>query len=129
MSQLRDWSRHFQQYYDIARNPQPMHYVDVREPFNLNDMMVYRMWFERACMHSIYLKKKHAETLQEGLPTPTVDQSQRGHIPSGPKETRKVKSMSITTYVKSFVNSYALSFFSASASYQGCCARYSVHDG
>lgn len=110
MSQLRDWSRHFQQYYDIARNPQPMHYVDVREPFNLNDMMVYRMWFERACMHSVYLIKKHAETLQEGLPTPTVDQSQRGHIPSGPKETRKVKSMSITTF-QFFCQFLCLKFF------------------
>ena len=129
MSQMRDWSVHFRHHYEIARNPQQMHYVEVQEPFNSNDMMVYRMWFERACMHSVYLKKKHAETLQEGLPTPTVDQSQRGHIPSGPKETRKVKSMSITTYVKSFVNSYALSFFAAFASYQGCCSRYSVHDG
>ena len=111
MSQMRDWSVHFRHHYEIARNPQQMHYVDVQEPFNSNDMMVYRMWFERACMHSVYLKKKHAETLQEVLPTPTVDQSQRGHLSSGPKETCKVKSMSITTYVKSFVNSYASKSF------------------
>ena len=57
-------------------------------------------------MHALHLleKKKHAETLQEGLPTPTVDQSQRGHIPSGPKETRKVKSILMSSLLSSLLS-------------------------
>jgi hypothetical protein len=86
MAQYRDWSQHFAAHYDIARHPEG-HYVLVSDLFDPRDLLVYRVWYVGACMHSYLLPSQYTRGLRQKMP---VESRQGGHISSGPRDIRSV---------------------------------------
>ena len=63
---------------------------EVGHPWDINDLLRYRKWYQENCMASVYLFGKHVEGMDRNVPIPRDEHSKAGYIPSGPRFVRNV---------------------------------------
>ena len=66
------------------------HVYEVNHLFDVNDLVRYRMWYQKDCMANVYLFGQHVEGMDRNVPVPRDEHSKAGYIPSGPRFVRNV---------------------------------------
>ena len=63
---------------------------EVGHPWDINDLLRYRKWYQENYMASVYLFGKHVEGMDRNVMVPRDEHSKSGYIPSGSTFVRNV---------------------------------------
>ena len=85
------------------------HVYEAGHPWDVNDIIQYRTWYQRNCMSSVYLFGKHVKGMDRNIPVPKDEHSKSGYIPAGSTFVRNVNFSNYEIY-KSFITYYFLYF-------------------
>jgi hypothetical protein len=66
------------------------HVYEVGRPWDINDLLRYRKWYQENCMASVYLFGQHVVGMDRNVPVPRDEHSKSGYIPSGSTFVRTV---------------------------------------
>jgi len=103
-----NWAQHHHRHVSQATQ-MAQHLYDVDHPWNVNDIILYRTWYQQNCMASVYLFGKHVKGMDRNIPIPRDEHSKSGYIPSGSTFVRNVNFSNYEFY-KSFATYYLLYF-------------------
>lgn len=103
------------------------HVYEVAHPWDVNDIVRYRTWYQQNCMASVYLFGQHVTGMDRNVPVPRDEHSKSGYIPSGSTFVRNVNISNSEIY-KSFIRYHFLYFDYVYRHYVGLESWHTAHE-
>jgi hypothetical protein len=83
-----DWSVIHSRYLQMWGHPE---FVQEERPYNHDEYLAYRRWFQDCCMYTVYVRGQVETGLDRPLPMPKDSVEELGYVPSGFRLTRMVR--------------------------------------